>query len=291
MPREETTRRIAWVLIVGQTDDKDLGASIRVGIEKLESVFSNWVAGDRLRLRLVEGADCTAEGVAAAVRNLPVGVDDTLLVYYLGHGAFDPGVPESDPTQGHYLDLAGGRLTRETLRREIEARPGRLKILITDACNVEGTVAVPEVPVAMVRILVIEGLSDLERLLFGVRGIVDVESASRGEYSWYGEDVGGWFTYKLASILPRHADWPGFLKQLSADSNAFFKARQLLIVAKPANISPNDYDRLVKQGSMRPKVFRDDLQSDFAEIDELDRTPRQVTDIATEFIPVMAPQN
>jgi hypothetical protein len=275
-------RRRAWVVFVAQTADPILGEFIPVSLKKLQDLFRSQVASGRLRLRLLDGLDCTADGVLAAVRELPMAADDTLLVYYLGHGSYDPGVPPDDPTGGHYFDLTGGRLRRGDLRRELEGRPGRLKVLISDACNVPAVSDVVR-PVAEMRVHLVEGLTATEKLLFNVRGVIDVEAASRSQYSWYGPPYGGWFTHVLVGLL-RSDSWPDLLARLQVEANGFFVARKLRIASNPAGVEASTLNALRNQAEMRPKVFAADLRDDVAEADANDQTTRQVFEEVLRYV-------
>ena len=84
----------------------------------------------------------TRESILNAVRNMPLGPNDTLLVYYNGHGRQDKD-REQDSQQGQYFDLnlnkgnvASQRLYREEVVEEMKRRNCLLQVLITDTCFV-----------------------------------------------------------------------------------------------------------------------------------------------------------
>lgn len=284
LPQARTARRSAWILLVGQTDDPQLGRFIPISLSKLRHVFTEQLASDRLRFRIVDRPDCTADGILAAIRALPLAADDTLLVYYLGHGAYDPAAPADDPTGGHYFDLPTGRLTRSRLLRELQARPVRLRVLISDACNVEGLNDESRRPVQEYAVRSVEGLSATEKLLFNVRGLVDIEAASRGQYSWYGEPYGGWFTHVLVDLLPRHDNWPELIAKLRTDANDFFNACKLRLALNPAGANATAIAALRSQEAMTPFVFAADLRDDVAQADARDRSRRTSPTGAVRYV-------
>ncbi len=98
------------------------------------------------------------------------------MVYYTGHGAADD--------QGHYFSLAGGKLYRDDLKREMQRRKPRLAILISDCCNVRSdgkAYMAPGVNIESPR-----AATPISTALFlEPRGVVDINGCSPGESAFF----------------------------------------------------------------------------------------------------------
>ncbi|WP_197490734.1 caspase family protein [Planctomyces sp. SH-PL62] len=285
VPREGTgARRSAYVLLVGLTNDPNIGASIKASLEYLEPIFKNEVAEERLRLSVIQGDECTAANLLARVRDVPCGPDDTFLVYYLGHGAHAPTADPRDPSQGHFFSMPGGDLYRITLADAIRDKPGRLKILFSDTCNVQATPVSPARAVSEVALRRIVGLTPLEKLLFNHRGSLDVSASSRGQYSWFSLPFGGWFTYNFANLIARFEAWPPFLGTLSARTDEFYQTKRDAILRNPGATRPDVLASLTNQAQLVPAVFVDDLLDDVAAADANDQRVREIPEVVVRFI-------
>jgi hypothetical protein len=179
-----------------------------------------------------------------------------LFVYYEGHGAYDPNAPANDKTMGHFLALSDRRLPRGELVARMEGKNPRLSVLLTDCCNVSATMRVRRRFVPELRTFEVIGWTGLEDLLFSYRGVVDGTASSRDEYSWFSNDVGGWFTTsfidKCGSIVSqRSVDWKTTWDQLTQETEAFFQAQK----AKFKGQDPE----LDNQAHMLPHDFRLDV--------------------------------
>jgi hypothetical protein len=275
-----TDRRTAWVVLAGLTDDEQIGRDVETSLLHLERLLQSQVAPDRLRIQALKGPACNAGQILETIRLLPVGGDDTLLVYYLGHGAFDVNAPDDHPTRGQFFTIPSGDLLRTDLQREMEARPARLRILLSDTCNMPGKIdrAIPAFDDSMPSPNRITGLTATEKLLFNFRGSLDVGAASPGDYSWYTALYGGWFTWTALHVLPRQGDWNGFLSALPAEADSFFQKQRTTILSNPGNTDGPTLDALQGQTSVTPKVFQASIETDVAEADSQDVSKRLVVD-------------
>ena len=125
-----------------------------------------------------------------------VGAEDTILVYYGGHGFTDYG-------DRHHLDLrpgvAGYLLLRSDLAEVLQAKRCRLKMLITDACSnfVESTLAGDKL--ARFGDVVPSDRKYVKDLFLAHEGFLDITAASPGEFALGTKDAGGFFTTALAT--------------------------------------------------------------------------------------------
>lgn len=87
---------------------------------------------DRYTLDILDGNDAAPQKVLDYYRDLKLEPGEALLCYYSGHGGTANG-------SGHFLDLKAGRLSRDALRKAMEAKKARLMVLLTDCCaNFDG---------------------------------------------------------------------------------------------------------------------------------------------------------
>jgi hypothetical protein len=124
------------ILLIGLTDDPSIGPAITVSIERMKSLFTQIPGYDKNHLRVLIGKEVTAPNILKAVDDTRVGPTETLFVYYLGHGAYDPNKAANDPSFGHHFQIPGGDLMRKVLLDRMKAKKAQFTALISDTCNV-----------------------------------------------------------------------------------------------------------------------------------------------------------
>lgn len=221
-------------VLLADTLDPDIGKGCRADLDTLQGLIKFHVHPSRVgTVTVLDGAGATADRALRAVAALPARPQDTVLVYATCHGAFDPQV--ADPLSGgHFLALRkrGGKdLPRADLRRALADRPGRTRLLVTDACNTRlKIIQAPVTPGALppgdspppAKPKVV---SAVERLLFAHAGRLDVTAASPGEEAFGVDADGGLFTLALAAAMTRPGTWPAVLAQATADARRGLKGR------------------------------------------------------------------
>lgn len=212
-------------VLVGDTLDKDIGKGCAADIASIKSLLTAHVHSSRVgTVTVLVGQQASADGVLKAVAALPSRPQDTLLVYVTSHGAFDPAV--ADPLSGgHFLALRhrGGKdLPRVAVRKSLADRPGRTKLLVTDACNTLLKIVRP--PVTMAPGAPAPGstppkeVSAVEKLFFSYVGRLDVNAASPGETATGMDVEGGLFTLALTAAMTRPGNWTTVLKETSTEA-------------------------------------------------------------------------
>ena len=179
-------------LIVADTADKNVGPLVDIDGRNFYNLLTDEIPQARRGLvEVLKGASVTKRQLLQKIQELPVEPNDTVFLYFTGHGAY---VRE----RGQVLKMSDGELV---LRNEIldllKGKGARLTILITDACS---NIVEPHVLAQMKEA---EGIDhDVCRyLFFRHRGVVDLHAASPGEEAVALRDTGSLFTNSLISVL------------------------------------------------------------------------------------------
>ncbi|HBO45020.1 MAG TPA: hypothetical protein DD670_14035 [Planctomycetaceae bacterium] len=152
--------------------------------------------------------------ILQAIDACPAGPNDTIFLFYTGHGAYDD--------EGHFLVMPDGetRLHRKTILERMALKRPRLAILITDSCNLQVPSGMGPAPSA--RMIPPEQMPPLfETLFIRSHGVVDINSSSEGEVS-IGAIGGGLLTLSLAYMgnQPDFKPRPGFTRPRRSEFDA-----------------------------------------------------------------------
>lgn len=260
---EAANTKKVHVIVAGLTNDPLLGRSIYVSQLKIESMFKAYIQQEQLHMTILSGDDCNAQMICETIQSQPVGFKDSLVFYYLGHGAFDPTYAVGDTYGGHFLDMPSGDLLRRTVWDHLNGMPARFKVFISDACNVE-SIADPEARIVADtgdRTISLVGPTALEWLFLGHSGSWDAMSARKGERAWYSPDVGGWFSDCFVRETLRSHEWARIADQLPTEVNKFYQVKKAEFLTRPATTEAITLAQLRSQGSMVP-VLRNHARID-----------------------------
>ena len=241
------------------TADNDIGKNLEVNLEPMKQLFDSTVDPKFLRsFNQVVGNECSARGIMTTLTNLSVGPQDTLLLYYQGHGAYSQSQANEDPAAGHYFDFNEKDLLRRNLLAAMLKKGARLTVLISDACNAEETVPIELKPVFEAMQVEVEGWTPLEELLLCHRGVLDLTSASRGQYAWSTSDIGGWFTSAfIGSLFPTNnvdVSWQASWNNIKQSTETSYQRRRLKL--------GRDNDKLRSQELMVPQELIWNIERD-----------------------------
>jgi len=172
-----------------------LADSVERDIRNLRSVLEVGLPRGRLQIIQLTGPDVTPNSITTRLRNLPINPEDAVVLFYSGHGGYDP-------NRGHFLALTrGGRLDRsEVVSAITQPVTPRFWGVITDCCA-----SIPPVAVAPV-FMPGDQTTLLTHLFLETSGKVDITS-SRPEQISLGlpPPIGGVFTWSLCGVLKDHA--------------------------------------------------------------------------------------
>lgn len=173
-------------------DDNAIAASIRIDLTNVTS-FLGLLERRKLaqvQKTVIRGRNVTRKATLAAIRAMQSGPDDVLFVYFSGHGGMSKGAP--------FLAMAtGDSLDRAELQAAVDARPGRLRVMLLDACTneVESSVR-PRSFKGNATGPTDEGRFDAiyRQLLTGFKGNFYAVASTEGEYAWSDDRTGAVFT-------------------------------------------------------------------------------------------------
>lgn len=246
------------VLIIALTEDPTLGPSVQTTLASVKAFFEDNFDRQRTSIQSLTGNACSSSRIIEAIQSIGSGFDDTVIVYYMGHGAFDVRF-NNDPHGGHFFDLPGKDLLRRTAWDYLESIPGRFKLLISDSCNVE-SVADPDSRfkiASRVETRQIRGPTAAEWLFLGYQGSCDINAASRNEFAWYSPDVGGWFTTKLLQVLNQEKAWTNMERVLPVEADSFYQEKRQTFLATPATTQVLALSNLRAQQHLTPRMSID----------------------------------
>lgn len=201
---------------------------VRMDVTHMFGLVLSNVPPDRLAFRILnieDDATAHPSTILDALAELRPTQEDTLLVYYSGHGAADD--------RGHYFDLAGGRLYRADLLAAMRSAGPRLAALVSDCCNVRGdgkgfAAAVPDIQEPADYTPIFRGL------FIEPAGVVDINACAPGESAFFmpqtdpQREWGSLFTRAFCAHARQDRDrattWDDFLVGVSLQVNLWFQA-------------------------------------------------------------------
>ena len=141
----------------------------------------------------------TTKQVIDWFKNLRPKAEDTVLVYYNGHGK-----AYGKTHMLHFDDGTNDLYNRDELRALLSEKQARLKLLITDTCKNQVSTPIPRSTVyATVRE---KNRSYTEHLFLQHRGLLDITAASTNQFALANDLLGGFFTAALIESFSEKSD-------------------------------------------------------------------------------------
>ncbi len=213
--------KICRVLIFADTNDTNIGDSCQVDATSVFQIFLANVPEDRLEIEQHTGDEVSRTTILSRINRIQLQTEDTLVVYYSGHGAYDP-------DQGQYLQTPGQATLRSEVVQAMQARNVRLAILITDTCSV--VVPIRQHEQTFAAMLGPETTSPLfVSLCWDSAGFVDISGSTRGEFAMGADDIGGYFTAELCDYMTANRnsrrDWATVFREVRPQVADLFQTR------------------------------------------------------------------
>lgn len=218
----EAAPTLRALLIIDTNARNAEGLGIVVDGYNMVKVLSQATAAlgeDAVDVVLLINNDVSERRILSTISAMRVNKEDTLFVYYSGHGgAIEKLALSGEPAirkRSHFLAMSSGYMMRSTLRGAMEKKGAKLNILLTDACaNYPSLAAASKAQEkgdgfrgdfrkraeqADVRTPVVN-VSVLKHVMFHDYGWADISAASLGDTA-IGRGDGGVFTNAFLNML------------------------------------------------------------------------------------------
>lgn len=189
--QEINESKFLHVLIVGDTIDPGIGKSVEKDMEMLKNLFEKGIPESKRNVTILVGDSLTPEALFETIEKIELDPNDSFLLYYCGHGVVNE-------NGDHSFSLPTGKVRRAEIREAIRKKNPRLCVLLSDCCAV-----LDATPLIVPRVIPIQTInSELIRLLFFRQsGVIDINSARRGEVALCSDQRGGLFTSKFCDLF------------------------------------------------------------------------------------------
>ena len=174
------------LIAVGDTLDKDIGKFVIEDLQSLVSTFEQIGKKSLLPPVVLKDVYCNPTTIQESLNRINFKPDDAVVFYFTGHGAYDKGNGQflQIPRMGKDGDVSRDQL-RDKIKGWVDASQIRLGVIMTDMCNLQKIIAIPNEQGAGTKQgqnkELIEDLPLFRSLFVDSEGFVDVSSASPNE--------------------------------------------------------------------------------------------------------------
>jgi hypothetical protein len=230
MSFQQAAAQKIYLIIAADAEAKGgIGPLCKIDGENVQELFTTNVPADRLNVFEIKAEAMNEIGMSKAVEELPVAIEDTVIFYYSGHGAYDS-------QKEQYFQASGGNVVRTQILNLIRKKKPRLIVLLSDCCNVKQNI--PEVSLsrevsAVAPVNKPQEMPPLFNSLFiYCKGEVDITSSKLGEYSGCDnrktDNRGSCFTYPFVDLMKFNIDngsitWTKLITELTPKVDEAFK--------------------------------------------------------------------
>lgn len=188
-------------------ENNGIAQSVRVDMGTMTQLFNVLEKRNIMKVEktVLQGTKATLANIRTAIKNLQVGSDDVLMFYFSGHGGMQNG-------KTFLFSSDEKELQRSEIEAAFNAKPARLKMIVTDACSndVDGLSATRSLSKSGQQIDAGEFDAIYKELFLNYQGILNISASTEGEYAWSNDNFGGFFTYhfvKEGLIKKPIGDW------------------------------------------------------------------------------------
>ena len=185
-----------YALLIAADIDPTIGRAVDVDRQRVEGMLkvASGICNVQTEEILGSQGNFKSEPILQWLKNLNPDANDTVFIYYSGHGGLNKNKTDT------FFYLQDGYFLRSKLVSAIESvKKCRLKILISDCClnGPEPEFGAARPPISK---------KALQDLFLGHEGFLHLSAASEGEYSWCSPRYGGWFTRALIDSFDDSSD-------------------------------------------------------------------------------------
>jgi len=188
-------------------ENNGIAQSVRVDMGTMTQLFNILEKRNIMKVEktVLQGTKATLDNIRTAIKNLQVGSDDVLMFYFSGHGGMQNG-------KTFLFSADEKQLPRSEIEAAFNAKPARLKMIVTDACSneIDGLSATRSLSKSGQQIDAGEFDAIYKELFLNYQGILNISASTEGEYAWSNDNFGGFFTYhfvKEGLIKKPISDW------------------------------------------------------------------------------------
>lgn len=182
-------------LLIADTADQSIGACSPETIRTISGMLGYLVPPDCYTLVVKQSGSReydSADSVLRLIQDTPVAADDAFVFLYDGHGFRAEG--------HHFLQMPdGGRLASAELQKTVNAKPCKLRVIMTGSCNVpvtrDGRLAAPLEVWHVER----DGIAPVvEELFLNHSGLMHINGAAPGQFGFTSDVDGNWLFAEFA---------------------------------------------------------------------------------------------
>ncbi|MEK8020919.1 MAG: caspase family protein [Candidatus Parabeggiatoa sp.] len=180
-------------LIVADTDDANIGESVKVDLKRMESLVEEIAQKTGLSLNggSIAGDTFTKSSIMTAVNNLSVEQNDVVLFYNSSHGFNSGGSKWPD------IHLENGSVPLVQIADILRNKNPRLSIIMADVCNKASNRG------SFLRSRTGGKAKNYQELFLNSKGTIIASSSIEGQYSWGDPQRGGYFSNAFLGELDK----------------------------------------------------------------------------------------
>ncbi len=232
-------------LLVIMDDDLDIAISVGQNRKRVRNFFDR-LPGTKLEIYSAEDMrkanELRPQHILDWIQRCPAGAQDTIFVYYSGHGYSD------DLHKRHYLSLRlhnpAFSVRRSDLADALKKKPCRLKMLVTDACS---NFLDTQLAASVKQYAALQSKAQLyaKNLFLQHEGFLDINAASPGHFALGSNDIGGFFTTALITS--------SFTAESDTNGDRFLSWKE--VFAKCKTETENLFQQALPEIRSNPTVF------------------------------------